>query len=105
MRPCRVFFFRESVTIHEEKSGWARVTHYYDASCFNGQSRFVDAGNAACTATNGIVNGQLAEWVSVQYLSSMRPPDPAAGATGDYALVSGSDDYGKYDALRNLRLN
>ena len=32
----------------------------------------------------------------MQYLSSMRPPDPAAGATGDYALVSSSDDYGKY---------
>jgi hypothetical protein len=26
----------------------------------------------------------------------MRPSDPATGATGAFALVSGSDDYGKY---------
>jgi hypothetical protein len=89
-------FFRESVTVLEEKSGWARVSKYYDASCVNGLSQYVDSGTAACVPSNGIVDGQFAEWVSMQYLSSMRPPDPAAGATGDYALVSGSDDYGRY---------
>ena len=28
--------------------------------------------------------------------SKTRPADPGAGTTGDYALVSGSDDYRKY---------
>jgi hypothetical protein len=28
--------------------------------------------------------------------SKTRPADPGAGATGDYELVSGSDDYRKY---------
>jgi hypothetical protein len=80
----------------EERDGWVRVTRYYDASCKNGRSEYVDSGNAACDSANGIVRGRFAEWVSASYLSSSRPPDPAAGATGDFALVSGSDDYGKY---------
>jgi hypothetical protein len=88
--------FREKATIYEEKNGWARVSKYYDASCQNGLSQYVDSGNAACTEGNGIVNGRFAEWVSLEYLIDTRPPDPGASATGDYALVSGSDDYARY---------
>jgi hypothetical protein len=88
--------FREKATIYEEKDGWARVSKYYDAFCQDGLSEYVDSGNAACTEGNGIVNGGFAEWVSVKYLSNARPVDPGAGAKGDYALVSGSDDYRKY---------
>ena len=88
--------FREKATIFEDRNGWARVSKYYDAFCRNGLSQYVESGNAACTESNGIVDGRFAEWVSLRYLSSMRPADPSAGATGGYALVSGSDDYGKY---------
>ena len=91
-----VQFFRDGVTIYERSNGWARITGPYNASCFNGVSEYVDSGNDACEEANGIVDGRFAEWVSAQYLSSERPPDPAAGATGDYALVSGSDDYATY---------
>ena len=91
-----VQFFREGVTIYEQKNGWARITRPYDASCFNGVSEYVDSGENACDAANGIVNGRLAEWVSTEYLSSQRPPDPALGATGVYALVGSSDDYATY---------
>jgi hypothetical protein len=91
-----VQFFRDGVTIYERSNGWARITGPYNASCFNGVSEYVDSGNDACEEANGIVDGRFAEWVSAQYLSSERPPDPAAGATGDYALVSGSDDYAAY---------
>jgi hypothetical protein len=90
------FMFREGVTIYEEREGWARVSRYYDAFCVNGLSKYVESGNAACVPSNGIADGQFAEWVSTQYLSGTRPADPAAGAAGDYALVSGSDDYGKH---------
>ena len=88
--------FREKTTIHEEKNGWARVSKYYDAACTNGRSEYVDSGNAACTGSNGIVNGRFAEWVHMKYLSEKRPSNPGAEATGDYRLVSGSDDYRKH---------
>lgn len=88
--------FREKAIIYEEENGWARVSEYYDAFCQNGLSQYVDSGNASCTESNGIVNGHFAEWVSEKYLSNTRPADPSAGATGDYALVSGSDDYRIY---------
>ena len=56
-----VQFFREGVTIYEQKNGWARITRPYDASCFNGVSEYVDSGENACDAANGIVNGRIAE--------------------------------------------
>ena len=43
------FFYREGVQILEKRGGWARVTKYYDESCYNGRSAYVDAGNAACS--------------------------------------------------------
>jgi hypothetical protein len=88
--------FREKTMIYEHRNGWARVSEYYDAFCQNGLSQFVDSGNAACIESNGIANGLLAEWVSMEYLSDTRPADPGAGATGMYALVNQSDDYAKY---------
>lgn len=91
-----ILMFREKATVYEEKDGWARISKYYDASCRNGQSDYVDSGNAACIGSNGIVAGEFAEWVSMNYLSIVRPPDPGSGATGSYSLVSGSDDYGTY---------
>jgi hypothetical protein len=91
-----VKMFRERATIYEEKNGWARITKYYDAACQNGVSRYVDSGNNKCTPNNGIKNGSFSEWVSIKYLSATRPSDPAANASGDYALVKGSDDYRLY---------
>jgi hypothetical protein len=91
-----VLFYGEKATIYEESGGWARTTRYYDASCRNGRSEYIDSGNASCDSANGIVDERLAEWVSLRYLSSNRPDDPATGATGDYALVSSSDDYRIY---------
>lgn len=88
--------FREKVTVFEERNGWARVSQPYDASCRNGKSAYVDKGNADCTESNGIVQGRFAEWVSTKYLDKERPADPSEGATGDYALVKGSDDYGTH---------
>lgn len=89
-------FFREGTTILERRDGWARVTEPYYASCVNGRSEYVDTGNAACDPANGITDGKFAEWVSVEYLSDIRPPDPAAGASGAEELVSGSDDFARY---------
>ncbi len=88
--------FREKATVLEEKNGWARITKYYDAACSNGASRYVDSGNNKCTSSNGINNGSFAEWVSVKYLSTTRPADPAANASGDYSWVKGSDDFRIY---------
>lgn len=90
------FFFREGVTIYETRDGWARVTEPYDASCASGRSEYVDSGNSACEPSNGITDGQFAEWVSAEFLSETRPPDPAAGASGAEALVAGSDDFARY---------
>ena len=89
-------FFRDGHPILETKDGWARVTTFYDAFCQGGRSQFVDRGNARCASENGVVEGKFAEWVSLKFLSKERPPDPAAGATGDEVLVAKSDDYRRY---------
>lgn len=86
-------FHREGVTIHEQRGRWARVSRYYDAACRAGRSDYVDDENSRCTSDNGIVNGQMAEWVSLRFLSTSRPADPAANASGMDALIAGSDDY------------
>jgi hypothetical protein len=91
-----ILMFREKIIVHEQSSGWARISDYYDAFCGNRRSRYVYAGNDACIETNGIVGGQFAEWVYTEHLSTTRPADPAAGATGAYALISGSEDYRLY---------
>ena len=90
--------FREKATILEEKNGWVRITRYYDASCFNGITQYVDSGNKQCISGNGIKKGEFAEWVAAKYLSSTRPANPAAKASANYELVKGSDDFRIYKA-------
>jgi len=90
------YFFREAVTIHEQRDGWVRVSQHYDASCVNGKSQYVDVGNAACDPANGIIDGKFAEWVSANYLSESRPPDPAEDALESEELVADSDDFARY---------
>lgn len=90
------FFFREGVDVLERRDGWARVTKYYNASCTNGRSEHVDSGNSQCTPENGIADGEFAEWVSAEFLSETRPPDPAEGARGTEALIARSDDFARY---------
>lgn len=89
-------FYREQAIVYEKKGGWGRVSKYYDASCNNGVSEYVDTGNAKCATANGISGGKFAEWVSLDYLAATRPPDPGVGAAGFEKLVSGSDDYRQY---------
>ena len=91
-----VLKFRERATVLEEKDGWARITKYYDASCVNGISQYVDRGNKKCVASNGISNGEFAEWVPAKYISPTRSADPAATASASYSLVKGSDDFRIY---------
>lgn len=88
--------FREAADVEEIQDGWARVSKYYNASCVNGRSEYVDSGNSDCIEANGITNGNFAEWVAVEHLSKTRPADPAAGATGIAALIRGSDDFGRH---------
>ena len=90
------FFFREGTDVFEDKDGWARVSRYYDASCANGRSEYVDSEDSRCDPENGIVDGKFAEWVLADFLSEDRPPNPAADATGLEVLVEGSDDFQKY---------
>ncbi len=89
-------YFREAVTVFESRRGWARITGYYDASCQNGNSQYVDFGWRACSPENGIVNGQMAEWVNLSSLAGTRPADPGASATGYAKLVAQSDDFRNY---------
>lgn len=91
-------FFREAADVAEIEGNWGRVSKRYDASCSGGNSAYVDDGNAACVGDNGIVDGQLAEWVEIAYLSPNRPADPAEGAIGVSKLIAGSDDFRTYEA-------
>ena len=90
------FFFREGMDVFERRDSWARVTNYYNASCANGRSEYVDSGNSQCTPENGVTDGEFAEWVLAEFLSETRPPDPAEGSSGLEALIAGSDDFTRY---------
>ena len=90
------FFFREGIMILERRDGWVRVTKPYSAWCVDGRSEYVDSGNANCDSANGIMDGQFAEWVSAEYLSDARPPDPTVDASGIEELVIESDDFARY---------
>ena len=83
---------REGVTVHEEKDGWARISQFY-TPCINGENTMVESGNDSCGPDNGIVDGQAATWVSMNYLTSEQPEDPAETATGYEKLVAGSTDF------------
>lgn len=89
-------YFREAVTVFERRDGWARITKPYSASCRNGNSEYVDFGWRACTTENGIKNGRFAEWVVIGSLTSQRPSDAGASATGFAKLVAQSDDFRRY---------
>ena len=91
--------FREAAFPEERQNGWVRISRRYDANCVNGRSRYIRHGNAACVASNGIADGQLAEWVRADQLSSVRPSDPADNATADEQLVRGSDDFAQHHAV------
>lgn len=90
--------YREAVEVLEERQGWGRITRTYDASCINGSSKYVDSGDARCNTENGVVDGEFAEWVSLNYLESERPVDPAESAATDERLVAQSDDFRIYHA-------
>jgi len=90
-------FFRESAKLLETKNGWGRITKYYDASCSGGRSQYVDSGHADCVASNGIKNGQFAEWVKLSFLSEKQPADPSSGAIGTAKLIAQSDDFRHYE--------
>lgn len=91
-------FHREGATVYEQKDGWARVSKRYDASCRNGRSEYVDSGDNKCSVSNGIKDGKFAEWVFLEHLSEIRPPDPGAGATGMAKAISQSDDFRHYES-------
>lgn len=63
------FYPGESVVVHESVDGWSRVSGYYTAGCFEGRSLFVESGPDACTAENGIRDGELAEWIRTEFLA------------------------------------
>lgn len=70
------FFFRETVVVYETRDGWSRVSGYYSAACSGGRSAFVDSGRSDCSESNGITNGEFAEWVRSDFLAATRPENP-----------------------------
>lgn len=77
------FFFRESLFIRESLDGWARVSPYKSAGCYEGRSTYVQNGQDSCSAANGIVQGEFAEWVRSDFLAAERPDAPVAASTLD----------------------
>ena len=84
--------FGEKVKILEEKDGWGRITQRYDAACRDGLSAYVDNGSAECNSSNGIVDGQMAEWVALQFLAQGSAPAPTASSAIE-KLIVGSDNF------------
>lgn len=69
------FYSGESIVVYETADGWSRVSEYYTAGCFDGRSVYVESGSDACTAANGIRQGELAEWIRTEFLA--KAPDIA----------------------------
>jgi hypothetical protein len=63
------------VSVYEVVNGWARISGYSTASCENGVSFMIDDGNGDCSEQNGIIDGNVAQWVSMQFLSKKKPED------------------------------
>lgn len=85
--------YRETITVYEQRHGWARITEPYKAGCSNGQVAWVDEGNSDCSPANGVEGGEFSAWVSLEFLSADRPPDPAETALPDEQLMAKSDDF------------
>lgn len=73
--------FGARVDVEEVRSGWARISKYYDGS------------------VEGL-NGTVARWVSAKYLSATKPKaettSPASGPLAE--ALSQSNDYRKYSS-------
>src|SRR5688572_1499632 len=67
------FYFRESILVYEVDNGWARISHYKTAGCYEGTSEFVQSGRSDCSKNNGISNGEFAEWVRSEFLATEKP--------------------------------
>ena len=89
----------QKVTVAETRNGWARISKYYDASCKGGVSEYVDSGNASCSKENGVSDGQLAEWVSLEYLAESREKPSPPSNSSLVNTLSNSDNFGKYKAV------
>lgn len=66
------FYAGESIVVYESVDGWSRVSEYYTAGCFDGRSIYVESGPDACTAENGIREGELAEWIRTDFLAKAK---------------------------------
>jgi hypothetical protein len=68
---------KQKVKVYEVKSGWARISKYY----------------------NGVVEGKsakVARWVFAQYLSSRKPEDDFSSDTPLEKAIEGSNNYSLY---------
>jgi hypothetical protein len=78
-KSTNTLFKRQKVTVFEVRSGWARVSKYYD-------------GGAE------LMSGQVARWVAVKDLSSVRPADEKANGADPalFKALKDSDDFALY---------
>lgn len=84
------------IVILEERDGWGRIDEPIPAMCENGTTSLIDDGDKRCLPENGVVDGMMARWLNLQFLSTDRPEktaDPAACAGG---FLSSSDNYATY---------
>lgn len=84
------------ILILEERDGWGRIDEPIPAMCENGTTWLIDDGDKRCLPENGVVDGMMARWVNLKFLSTDKPEktaDPAACAGG---FLSSSDNYATY---------
>ena len=89
-------FYREEVTVYEERGGWARISKNHDTSCRDEEGDSTSASGATCSASDGKDDSDIVEWVALKHLAATRPAHPGDGEEGIAKVVSDSDDFGKY---------
>lgn len=62
-----------SVDVYETKDGWARISEPQTALCEDGTNVMIDEGDNRCIEENGIADGMMTRWVSLEFLSASEP--------------------------------
>lgn len=63
----------DEVTIYEVKNGWGKISLSKDAVCVNDVSSVIESVNNKCNSENGIVSGNLFEWVLLSGVNKNKP--------------------------------
>lgn len=86
----------DRIVILEARDGWGRIDEPVPAMCEDGTTWLIDDGDKRCLPENGVVDGMMARWVSLKFLSTDKPDETADPTACDAGFLSSSNNYARY---------